>query len=95
MFSVQDDGTQASPDFPYDYLFCGSRLERIKGQKNCIEILNELNCRGHGDIHLVFAGRVSEQGFDDELREDAIRYGLGERFISWALYHRIKYGNGQ
>lgn len=78
-FPSKTMGLKPSPDFPYDYLFCGSRLERIKGQKNCIEILNELNCRGHGDIHLVFAGRVSEQGFDDELREDAIRYGLGER----------------
>ncbi|WP_346687416.1 glycosyltransferase family 4 protein [Enteroscipio rubneri] len=64
---------------PDTYLFCGSRLERMKGQKTCIEVLHELDLRGYRDIHLVFAGRVSEPGFDDELRKDAINYSLDER----------------
>lgn len=74
-------GTFAEPvsGAPDAYLFCGSRLERMKGQKTCIEVLRELDLRGYRYIHLVLAGRVSESGFDDELRKDAIDYGLDER----------------
>ena len=90
-FPSKDEESLQMQDCPKTYLFCGSRLERIKGQKTCIEVLRLLHERGYQDIHLVLAGRVSEPGFDDELREDAKRYNLESKvhFLGSVPQHQV------
>src|SRR5690606_34669145 len=62
---------EAAPVFPHPFLFFPARVVPWKNHLAGVEILRELHALGHGDVHLLFCGQISNPAYWERVMQAA------------------------